>query len=200
MNLRSLRYPALLLALAAAPVVAQEASPSSEGPTFGKWETRALAGNSKEVVRAAVWSKSGKTMISYDFYVDDCRGVSYSMTWIRAAPIDHDLYLQDVATTLQVDKHPVVPFLSTFQVTKGEVVSVLTLAKIDDFTAAVNQMEQGHTLQVRVPWDADTRANDILEDYPLAGFAQALAWSRKTCWDIANQRAAGKTKGSQPLP
>jgi len=152
------------------------------------------------VVRAATWSASNKTMISYDFYVDDCRGVSFSMYWVRAAPADHDLYLQHVATTLQVDDHPVVPFLSTYQLTKGEIAAVLTLAEIDDFTAAVNQMEQGRALQVRVPWDVDTGANDILEDYPLAGFADALAWSRKTCWDIADQRMAGKTRGAQPLP
>jgi len=200
MKLSSLRYSALLLACAVAPVLAQTASPSSEGPRFGKWQTRALAGDGKEVIRAAIWSVSNKTMISYDFYVDDCRGVSFSMSWVRAAPADHDLYLQHVATTLQVDKHPVIPFLSTYQLTKGEIASVLTLAEIDDFTAAVNQMEQGRTLQVRVPWDADTRANDVLEDYPLAGFAEALAWTRKTCWDIANQRTAGKTRGSQPLP
>ncbi|WP_454691761.1 hypothetical protein [Achromobacter aloeverae] len=187
---------ALLLALAAGPAAAQVASPSSEGPDFGKWETSVLGEAGKEVVRAATWSASNKTLLSYDFYVDDCRGVSFSMAWIRAQPADHDLYLNHVATTLQVDGHPAIPFLSTYQVAKGEIASVLTLAEIDDFTAAIEQMEQGRTVRMRVPWDVETRANDILEDYPLDGFAAALAWARKTCWDIAGHRPG---KG-QPLP
>jgi len=201
MKLSSLRYPVLLLALAAAPALAQVASPSTEGPQFGEWTTRALAGDGKELVRAAVWSKSEKkTMISLNFYVDDCRTVSFSMFWDRGGPADHDLYLNHVATTLQVDKHPIVPFLSTYQLVKGEFAAVLTLAEIDDFAAAVDQMENGRTLQIRVPWDENTRANDILENYPLNGFSDAMAWARKTCWDIANQRAAGKNRGAQPLP
>ncbi|ALM84618.1 hypothetical protein [Bordetella sp. N] len=198
MKLRSLRYPALLLALAAPPVLAQVASPSSDGPKFGKWETRVLAGENKEVVRLAAWSVSGKTMLSYDYYVDDCRALSFTLGWIRAQPADHDLHLTNVATSLQVDKHKIVPFLSTYVLNKGEIASQLTLSDVDDFGTAMEQMERGNKLQIRVPWDVDTRANDIVEDFALQGFAKGLAWTRKTCWEIADQRAAGRSRN--PLP
>jgi squalene cyclase len=200
MKLRSLRYPALLLALAATPVLAQVAGSSSEGPHFGKWETRVLAGSGTEVVRLATWSASGKTMLSYDFYIDDCRTLTFTVGWIRAQPADHDLYLKNVATSLQVDKNAIVPYLSTHQLSKGDIATQLTLSQIDDFGAVVEQMERGNKVQIRVPWDVNTRANDIVEDFALKGFSKGLAWTRKTCGEIADQRAAGQPRNGNPLP